>query len=214
MRVNKREIYRHLGFGMTEPDNRVRVMTEDCLSELSKVSSLRFCSDIFSLRLSGKKELDFTCFQTSSRDLYKNLKGCDRALLFAATLGAEVDRLILRDTKLKVSRAVILQAAAAAYIEAFCDAENERLKEAYLKEGCFLRPRFSPGYGDFPLSIQKELLGALDAEKRIGITLTDSFMMLPSKSVTAVIGVGRENSGGQPEGCVKCQKENCLFRRS
>lgn len=213
MEVKEREIYRYLGYGNSQPDMRTRDVVRDSVSELLKVCRPRFFSRTYPLRLTDDKDIDFSCFQSESRELYQNLQGCELVILFAATLGAEVDRLIRRYSKLEVSRAVILQAAGAALIEAYCDEENERLRKEYLEQGYYLRPRFSPGYGDFPLRVQKELLRALEAEKRVGITLTDNYLMIPSKSVTAVIGVGKHKKDCENTGCEACCKADCQYKR-
>lgn len=213
MEVNKREVFRYLGFGRTEPDDRTKELTDHCIEELKKISQLRFFSRSFQLTLLEDDTVDFSCFKVKSRDLSKNLKDCDRILLFGATLGMGADLLIRRYSLTEMSRAVVLQAAGAAMIEAYCDEENERLKEEFRKEGYFLRPRFSPGYGDFPLSAQRDLLQVLEASKRVGITLTDSLLMVPSKSVTAVIGVGRAENNCELKGCELCGNELCRYRR-
>lgn len=77
----------------------------------------------------------------------------------------------------------------------------------------YLRPRFSPGYGDFPLDCQQRLLDSLEAGKRIGIKLTDSLLMMPSKSVTAVMGVSKKPYRCDVKGCESCGKRDCLYRR-
>ena len=112
-----------------------------------------------------------------------------------------------------MSKAVILQAAAAAMLEDYCDEVNEQIRRDYESRGLYLRPRFSPGYGDFPLSCQPQLLGCLEAGKRIGITLTDSYLMAPSKSVTAVIGVSPLSRTCTVKGCEACGKTDCTYRR-
>ena len=112
-----------------------------------------------------------------------------------------------------MSRAVVMQAAAAAMLEDYCDRINEEIRENYEKQGYYLRPRFSPGYGDFPLDCQPALLAGLDAGKRIGITLTDSLLMAPSKSVTAVMGVASVRSDCIIEGCESCGRADCRYRR-
>lgn len=214
MEVSRREIYRYMGYGNQEPDGRVKEMTERCLKELQEAVSPRFFSRTFPLTLRPESVVDFTCFQTRSEGLSRNLKGCEQVILFAATLGAGADLLIRRYSRLEMGRAVILQAAGAAMIEAYCDAENERLRKQFLEAGYFLRPRFSPGYGDFLLSAQRDMVRVLEAEKRVGITLTDGLIMVPSKSVTAVIGAGRKSAGCDAEGCVSCGKEDCPYRRT
>lgn len=219
MELNRREIYRYLGYGAAEPDERIKQIIEDCIAQLSRVISPRYVTRRFPLQILSGHRLDFTCFQVISEDLEKNLQGCDEVILFAASLGTGPDFLMQRYGRLDMSRAVILQAAAAAMIEAYCDEKNEALKKEELAKGRGLRPRYSPGYGDFSLTYQKEICRILAAEKTAGITLTDSLLMLPSKSVTAVIGAGKPETMEKGQklcglgGCAGCQKEDCLYRK-
>ena len=213
MEVNRREIYRYMGYGSAGPDERVRELTESCLLELMEAASPRSCSRRFPLRIWPDGTLDFSCFTVKSGQLQKNLEGCEEAVLFAATLGTGVDFLLRRCSHVSMSRAVVLQAASSALREAYCNQENERLKEEARARGFYLRPRFSPGYGDFPLEAQKGLFRALQAEKQIGVTLTDRLLMAPSKSVTAVIGAGRTDAHCEMEGCEACGKADCPYRR-
>ena len=112
-----------------------------------------------------------------------------------------------------MSKAVVFQAASVALLEEFCDEKNRELKEEYEKQGLYLRPRFSPGYGDFSLECQRQMVPALDLGKRIGVTLTDSLLMAPSKSVTAVIGISEIPVNCRIQGCEICQKKDCAYRR-
>lgn len=214
MEVELREVYRYLGYGNKDPDAEIRSLAADCLEELLGAARPRFFSREFPLKLLPDQTIDACCFTVKSQNLWRNLQGCEKVILFAATLGTGVDLLLRRYSRLSMSRALIIQAAGTAAIEAVCDEENGRLRTEYERQGYYLRPRFSPGYGDFPLAVQKDLIGALEAEKRVGITLTDSLLMLPSKSVTAVIGAGREPAGCVLSGCENCKKKDCLFRRS
>lgn len=211
--VNRREIYRYLGLSRHEPDERTARLAEECLAELQEVSAPRFFSRSFPLRRLPDGKLDFGCFQAESRDLAKNLKDCDRVILFAATLGTGPDLLARRYGRLEMSRAVVIQAAAAAMIEAWCDGKNEELRREAARHGESLRPRFSPGYGDFSLQYQKNMMVALQAEKTVGITLTDSLLMVPSKSVTAVIGAGKNQYRCEINGCEVCGSKDCPYRR-
>ena len=108
--------------------------------------------------------------------------------------------------------AAAAQAAAAALIEDCCDEENERLRAEAAERGLKLRPRFSPGYGDFSIEHQRDIARELDTPRRIGLTVTDSCMLAPMKSVTAVIGIA-ETEGSTARGCEDCDKQNCGFRR-
>ena len=129
MEVNRREIYRYMGYGSAGPDERVRELTESCLLELMEAASPRSCSRRFPLRIWPDGTLDFSCFTVKSGQLQKNLEGCEEAVLFAATLGTGVDFLLRRCSHVSMSRAVVLQAASSALLEAYCNQENERLKE-------------------------------------------------------------------------------------
>ncbi len=121
-----------------------------------------------------------------SLGLRKNLSGCKRALLFCATVGAVFDREALKYSRLSPSKAVVLSAVGSERVEALCDAFLDWYKEEYRVK---LRPRFSPGYGDLPLELQREIFSLLEPEKRIGVTLNESLLMSPTKSVTAFVGI-------------------------
>ena len=74
--------------------------------------------------------------------------------------------------------------------------------------------RFSPGYGDLPLDLQPALCAALDAQRRLGLTVTDSLLLNPVKSVTAVIGLSPTPQPARIRGCGYCNfRENCQFRK-
>lgn len=213
MEINQKETLRYLGYGRQEADGPVMDLIRECWEELQRAASPRHISRSYPLQLFGEDGVDFTCFQTHSKNLTKNLQDCEQIILFAATLGTQVDVLIQRYNKIQVSKAVVLQAAAAAMLEDYCDEVNEEIRASYESRGLYLRPRFSPGYGDFPLECQTALTGALEAGKRIGITLTDSLLMAPSKSVTAVIGVSRRKRTCTVKGCEACGKTDCAYRR-
>ncbi|MDW2799100.1 vitamin B12 dependent-methionine synthase activation domain-containing protein [Clostridium boliviensis] len=213
MEISRKEILRYLGYGNTEGDEQVNALIEDVLKELLAAASPKSIYRSYPLRLLPDYEIDFTVFRTKSRNLSKNLADCEEVLLFAATLGTGVDVLLHKYTRLQMSRAVIMQAAAAAVIEEYCDEENRRLKEEYEAKGFYLRPRFSPGYGDFSLECQREITTVLETPKRIGIMLTESLLMTPSKSVTAVMGVSKKPYRCEIKGCESCGKKDCAYRR-
>lgn len=211
--ISEREIRRYLGYGSREADEEVNRMIRICVEQLKRDVTPRAVYQVFPLKLGEDHWLDLTAFQVQSRNLEKNLWGCSQVILFAATLGTQADQLIRRFSGWKMSQAVVMQAAAAAMIEAYCDGWQEELKREFGKQGLYLRPRFSPGYGDFPLSCQLPFLRALQCQKRIGLTVTDSLILAPSKSVTAVIGLSRRDEKCHKHGCEVCEKTECPFRR-
>ena len=213
MEVNRREIFRYLGYKNNQEDDRIKALAESCLEELEEMVKPQSLVLEYPLTLGENNRIDGVCFQTESKNLWKNLKDCEKIAVFAATLGTGADSLIQKYSRLLMSRAVVIQAAATAMLEDYCDSICQGLKEEYEKNSLYLRPRFSPGYGDFPLENQKNLLDALEAGKRIGIKLTDSLLMTPSKSVTAVMGISSRPYHCQVKGCEACQKTDCAYRR-
>jgi len=129
-------------------------------------------------------EITFPFANFHSKDLSKNLSGCREAFVFAVTLGHGVERLLSKMSRLSSADFFIYDAACSALAESVCD-----IAENIIKGDIFCKPRFSPGYGDLPLSVQKDVLSVLNAEKLLGITLTDTNLMIPQKSITAFIGI-------------------------
>lgn len=123
--------------------------------------------------------------EIQSADLARYISGCNWLILFAATLGTAAATHYRAVSAVSVADALIFDACASAFIEHRCDAACAELAKRH--HG--LTGRFSPGYGDFSLSFQPVLLNLLQAGKRIGLTVTDSYMLIPEKSVTAVIGI-------------------------
>lgn len=184
--VNKREILRYMGCNQNteEIDNLVERAVRLCEGKLS----YKVCFAEFDLSIENSF-CDLGFGKVESNDLSKCLSGCNRILLFASTIGLEMDRLILKYGRSEPSLSVCLQAVGAERIEALCDAFCFEMKNKYATEGKLLRPRFSAGYGDLPLEFQREMFSVLDCPRRIGLTLNDSMIMSPTKSVTAIIGV-------------------------
>ena len=131
--------------------------------------------------------LDLGFAKTDSRDLKKHLEGCGEILLFACTAGAETDRRIARAKLLSPARGLLMHAIGAQQVEGGCDRLCARLAQQFPDRQ--LTDRFSPGYGDLTLEMQRDVMTALDCGRTVGITLTDSLLMTPSKSVTAIIGM-------------------------
>ena len=120
-----------------------------------------------------------------SRALAERLATCREAILMAATVGIGLDRLLLRYGRVSPVRALLLQAIGAERVEALLSVFSAE-REAELGR---LTRRFSPGYGDLPLACQREILPILSAERTLGITLGESLLMTPTKSVTAIAGI-------------------------
>lgn len=107
----------------------------------------------------------------------------------AATLGSKVDRKILYYEKVNMTKAVILDACATTSIEEYCDFIENEIKKEVVEDELNINWRYSPGYGDLDISIQRNLLKSLDAERTMGLTVSSHNILIPRKSVTAIIGI-------------------------
>ena len=184
--INRREILRYMG--CKDSSRELESLIDRAISLCEVKLSYKVCYSEFPLEIIDRKcYLGFA--EAESRDLAKCLSGCEKTLVFAATVGLEIDRLILRYGIIEPSLALCIQALGAERIEALCDTFCDEMKARFATEGKKMRPRFSAGYGDLPLSLQKEIFASLECEKRIGLTLNDSLLMSPTKSVTAIIGI-------------------------
>ena len=156
---------------------------DECLAVLRKNMSCRYAYVRVSVSVS-EDMCDFGFMQVQSKALSRNLAGCPEAYILAVTIGAQVDRLLLRLSAVSPTDRFITDALASSAAESLCEYASHRLAS-----GLKCRPRFSPGYGDFPISFQPQVLDRLNAAQFLGITLTDALMMVPSKSITAVMGI-------------------------
>ncbi len=143
-----------------------------------------------------------------SRALAKHVRDCKEGILFAATLGAQVDRLLMRSAVSDIAKAAVLQACAAVILEEYADETQKNLRDM-----SFMTDRFSPGYGDWNLKDQEKLLTALNAQKRIGLTCTEHYMLTPTKSITALIGLSEKTVRHCENKCALCTSSTCPYRR-
>mgnify|MGYP004515043493 FL=1 len=208
------EAVRYLGYGRHAVDAQTLALIQASFEELDQIAKKRIVYRIFGLKVMDEERLEIEGLEIASKNLAKNMKGCTQVVMLGATLGIEVDMLMKRYSVTELSRTVVLQACAAAMLEEYLNDWQKELKEEMAEQGYFLRPRFSPGYGDFSILHQKDILRMLDCAKKIGLTMTDSSMLTPTKSVTAVIGLGREEVHCHEEGCESCNKKDCIYRRN
>ncbi|MBP3678350.1 MAG: Vitamin B12 dependent methionine synthase activation subunit [Agathobacter sp.] len=223
----EKEILRYAG--CKSSDDELLQLLRACIEEVRGKLAYKICYCELPVII-REENCDFDCMTIRSRNLAKNLQGCKKVIVFAATLGVEIDRLIAKYGRISPTKALMFQAIGAERIEALCDAFCEEIQielcdneESGKKVN--LRPRFSPGYGDLSLEVQKEIFQILDCSKRIGLSLNDSLLMSPSKSVTAFVGVVKSeemteqaettkisNEGLKRNKCTACNKADCEYR--
>lgn len=147
-------------------------------------------------------------------DVFRHLKGCSRALLLAVTLGPGVDAQIRRAGIGDIAAGVASDALGSALAEQAADAAEGELRQWAAGQQLYLTSRFSPGYGDWPISVQPLVAAALDTVRRAGICVTDTWLMTPRKSVTALLGVSDHPVKGQLAGCGHCVlNSRCEYKK-
>lgn len=179
----EKEILRYSG--CREESKEISALFKWCTNEVKGKLTYKVCYCELPVKTDGSI-CDFDFFSVQSEKLAYNLQGCQRIILFAATVGVGLDRLITKYSRISPANAVMLQAIGSERIETLCDAFCDDISKEY---GVNLRPRFSPGYGDLPLQTQRDIFKVLDCERKIGLTLNGSLLMSPTKSVTAFVGI-------------------------
>lgn len=203
--IDEREILRYAGCQQAEQETLT--LLREAVREGEQALSYKVCYTESPVTLKGDF-CDFGAFSVRSQALSKRLDGCERVVIFAATIGLGLDRLLQKYGKLSPAKALLLQAFGTERIEALCDAFCQELAQQSAT-----RARFSVGYGDLALETQKTVLSILDASKKIGVGLSDGLLMSPSKSVTAFVGLGGTVYAMNEEKCRVCDQENCSFRK-
>ena len=183
LQINQIEALRYIG--VKEADESTLDMLNQCEIEAKKYAEPRAVY-LKTPIMVGDGEVDFGFMTVKSQNLAKNLQDCGEAYVFVATIGLGVERQFKKISATSQARAMVYSAVCSALVESFCDYVNNELAL-----GSETKPRFSCGYGDFCLEHQADILKATEATKRLGVYLTDSYMMVPVKTVTAIIGIRR-----------------------
>jgi len=210
------DILRYLKIGNNKSDERTSTLIDEMICVFKESITPKSIYAIYDCKVETES-VALGEMTISSTDLAKHLGSCSRAVMFAATLGASADTLIRKYSVQDMEKSLIAQSVCNDMIETYCDEIEKEFSQSAELEGLFPVTRYSPGYGDFDITCQKDILKLLDAS-RIGLSLTDGYMLIPSKSVTAVIGFSeKQNStAGCPENltakCASCEDKNCVYR--
>ena len=208
--ADRNEILTYLGYkgGPIPPETEADIRR--CLDSLMETARPRAVWRRFPLKADGS--LSGTDFRPEGEDVKALLQGCEAVIFLAATLGAEAEALLRRAQVRNMTDAVILDACGSAAIENVCD--NLCGDLAQREAPRFLTDRFSPGYGDLPFYQQEDFCRLLDVGRRIGVSLSPGGLMIPQKSVTALVGVSPVPVPKRSRGCTRCGMfENCAYRK-
>ena len=206
LKVDRSETLRYLGYkGGHIPEDVEKMLTE-CMEKIEEIANIRYVYKVFNVDEVALK----------GNDIAAHLENCQNCIFMAATIGIETDDFVKRMQLKDMTRAVILDACGSSAIENVCTQVEEILREQFGYKGMYVTGRFSPGYGDMPVSQQRELCELIDAQRKIGVYITDSNMIIPVKSVTAVLGISKTEPKTKTEknsNCDSCNlAENCNYK--
>lgn len=207
--LNEKEILLYLGYRGQEYPEELKEQIKRCEREVLTEASPRLV-----WRRIPVDGAEFSSLSLEGEDIKELFAGCREAVLMAVTLGQGIDRLLAKKSVSNMADAVILDACASTAIENAADNFEADLRREVEAEGAYLTDRFSPGYGDLPLSAQEKLCAALNAQRRIGLSLSPALLMIPGKSVTAVLGISDSPKMRRKKGCESCSLfYDCRYRK-
>ncbi|MDP4152684.1 MAG: vitamin B12 dependent-methionine synthase activation domain-containing protein [Bacillota bacterium] len=204
---------RYLGYKKGNLSPEISLMVDECIDECRKISKPKKVWRMFDIiGNGGELMLSGTELLLPGKDLKYYIAKAGKCAVLAATLGLAVDTKILELQHTDLAKAVVFDASATALVEKLCDEISDEVEKQVSNEGLFTGYRYSPGYGDTPLDIQRKILDILNAGRLIGLYANESCILTPRKSVTAFIGIFNEKiSAG---GCEICSRRNsCTYRK-
>lgn len=210
--LNRQEALRYLGYGGHMPEERFLSMLDECEKEVLSYAIPRYVYRVFDVESCKEGvravETDMILYGNS---IQEHLKNCQKAVFFAATISSGIDKMLRIAQIRDITKAFIMDSLASVAIEQVCDKFEMLLKREYTDY--YQTFRFGLGYGDLPIEQQKDFIKLLNAQKLIGLSVSDSSMLIPTKSVTAVIGLSKEEIKGVARGCQTCNlRDRCQFR--
>lgn len=209
--VNRDAVLAALGYGQDSPDAATAANLEQACKEIEHAARPRWTYTKFSI--DENLELGGTGVKLTGQDIAAHLEHCASCFIMGLTLGPAVERATLMAEAQDMALAVLMDAAASILVETYADMAEAVLRNDILQQGEYMTARFSPGYGDFPISLQPGIVGLLDGPRAIGLTVSASGIMIPRKSITAVLGISSRPVKGKLAGCANCAlRERCMAR--
>lgn len=205
--INKEQVLRYLGYRNQGLDDITNGLINESIEEMRTFLNEKYVYKIFNIeREKDGLLLSHSNFRLTGSSIEKHLEDSESCILLALTLGHKVDTMIRYYEKTSMTKAMILDACASVAIEEIADRICDELEEMVSKDKKALTSRFSPGYGDLEISIQKDFLEMLESGKSIGLTASSHSILIPRKSVTAIIGIVDIATKKGEHSCVNCNR--------
>jgi len=210
MKIDKQEVLRFLHHSGQEYSKEIDIKIDFLIDNAYSSCSPKTVWGVFEPEFSDKVYLKGTSVALEGNDIKSHLQGAKKVALMAVTLGINAEREILKFQQIDMVSAVIADAVFGVYADALADSVEQEIINFAKKQKLYTNERYSPGYGDFPIETQKEFARVLNLEKTIGLTVTENNLLIPRKSVTAVIGLFEEKQKIKLNRCEKCSlKDKC-----
>jgi hypothetical protein len=218
--VNEKEVLRYLEYKGQYISDNLKNNIDECIKITKEKINPRYILGVYPIL----RENDSTCYnkiaikgsdlRLKSKDLYNILKDCEECIIISATLGIEIEKEIRKYSYCELSKSIIMDACATTAIEEVCDAVQSNIEKELNKKGKYITMRYSPGYGDLPLELNKEILNLLSAQNKIGLTINDSGIMIPRKSVVAIMGITHKTINRVQPSCLNCENhKTCKYKK-
>ncbi len=208
--LDRKEVLRYLGYRGQEVTPELDARLDAAIASCLAIGRARASIAVYDV--AGREELPDGTPQVTLADtaltlvgtsMQRHMRGARKVGVLAVTIGMGVERELKRLSLTDHLGQVLFDAAATTMVERAADAAEATLVGMAAREGLYTNFRFSPGYGDMPMQTQHVLLDALDA-RRLGITLSPTLLMTPTKSVTAVVGMFDAPQPSTHASCADC----------
>lgn len=215
LKVDTNAVLQALGYRTAKPDAQTEQKLKRTVAMLEETCAPRWVYRQYALQTGGDAvTLPAASLVLEGRDIKAHLSGCHACFLLAVTLGASTDGLLRAAEADDMATAVLLDVAASTLVEQYADLAQEALMAEASSNRVYTTGRFSPGYGDLPIGLQSGLLAAVDAGRAIGLTANSNSILIPRKSITAIVGIANKPVTGKLAGCGNCAlRGKCSFAK-
>lgn len=218
--IDEKEVLRYLQYKNQHIDSDLWYKINNCIDITKEIINPKFIFRKYVIRKSDTSDspkeiyLQGTNINLQSNDIYDLLSDCDECILMCATLGLEIEREIRKLTYTNLTEGIIMDACATTAIEEVCDIVQAKIEKDLFKQNKYITYRYSPGYGDLDIGKNRDINNLLDSQREIGVTVTSNGIMIPRKSVVAIIGVSNKSIIRSKKSCENCNnKNNCDYRK-
>lgn len=218
--INEKEVLRYLEYKGQYISDDLKNTIDECIKITKEKINPRYILRVYPILIENndacynKIAIKGSNLKLKSKNLYNILKDCEECIIISATLGIEIEKKIRKYSYCQLSKSIIMDACATTAIEEVCDVVQSNIEKELNQKGKYITMRYSPGYGDLPLELNKEILNLLNAQNKIGLTINDSGIMIPRKSVVAIMGITHKTINRVQPSCLNCENhKTCKYKK-